>query len=115
MPKKNNSNDYEPINKKAKKNNEELEEYINEDTPPDDLQSIVIKIFKKFNITTSVFIFILYILVSTDCFQLHIVRELYTNAYNSKTDSITDSGLILNGVILSVSYLLFDLCYNKKN
>ena len=113
MVKKNKDSDYEPIKNKNEDKLKELNEYINNDAPPDDLQSVIIQIFKKFNIITSLFIFMLYILVSTDCFQLHIVRELYNSAYDSKTDSITDSGIVFNGVLISLSYLLFDVFYNK--
>ena len=109
--------DYEPISKKINKELEELEDYnknnINNDAPPDDLTTVLVKFLKKFNVVTGLIIFILYILINTDCFQLHIIRELYKPAYDSNTDSITDSGIIFNGVILSVFYMIFDVSYNK--
>ena len=107
---KNKEKDYEPI-KPLKKNPDkdlkELEEYQNNNQPPDDLTSVLFKFLNKFNIVTGLFIFILYILVSTDCFQLHIMRELYSSSYDASTDSITDSGIIFNGMILSIFYMVF--------
>lgn len=110
--------DYEPIKPQKKnpdKDLKELEEYQNDDHPPDDLTSVLIKFLKKFNIVTGLFIFMLYTLISTDCFQLHIMRELYSSSYDINTDSITDSGIIFNGMLLSLFYMVFDVCYNQNN
>lgn len=109
---KNKEKDYEPIKKDPSKELGELEEYNNDDTPPDDLTSVLVKFLKKFNVVTGLFIFMLYILVSTDCFQMHIVRDLYSAAYDANTDSITDSGIIFNGALISVFYMIFDASYN---
>lgn len=82
------------------------------DSPPDDLSSVLIKFLKKFNITTGIFIFMLYILISTDSFQLHIIKELHSTAYDPGTDTITETGIVFNGVILSVFYMMYDACYS---
>lgn len=111
MSSKNNTeSDYEPINITLDKENKKK---INDDTPPDDLNAVIVKMFKKVNMTTGLFIFILYMLISTDCFQLYIARELYKGSYDAKTDSITDSGIVFNGIFLTVFYLLFDVCCKK--
>jgi len=120
MPSKRNKSkdqDYEPI-RPVKKNPDKalkkLEEYNDDDSPPDDLTSVLIKFLKKFNGVTGLFIFMIYILFSTDCFQLHIVRELYPAAYDAKIDTITDSGIVLNGGLISLFYMVFDVCYNQN-
>lgn len=100
--------DYEPIENYDSDSEEEDEDY-----PPDDLSSVLIKFVKKIDIITGIFIFILYIIVSTDCFQLYIIKELYPNAYDSKIDTITDTGMFINGMIISICYMIFDLYKNK--
>lgn len=97
--------DYDPI---------VIDKDVEEDTPPDDLSSVVVKFFKKFNIITGIFIFLLYMLVSTDGFQLHIMRELNPSTYDPKIDSITETGIVVNGIIISISYMLFDFYYNDN-
>lgn len=122
MPYKNNKNDYEPINSNIniKTEIEELENYTNKKidndiyTQPDDFSTMISKMFKSMNIVTGLFIFMLYILINTDCFQLHIIREIYPTAYDPKTDTITDNGIIFNGVLLSLFYIIFDISYNNE-
>lgn len=97
--------DYDPII---------IDKDIEEDSPPDDLSSVFVKFFSKFNIITSIFIFLLYMLVSTDGFQLHIMRELNPSTYDPKIDSITETGIIFNGIIISLSYMIFDFYYNDN-
>ena len=108
--------DYEPIRpvkKNPDKDLRELEEIQDNDGAPDDLTSVLVKFLKKFNAITGLFILILYTLISTDCFQLHIMREIYPLSYDINTDTITDCGIMFNGVILSVFYMIFDVCYNQ--
>ena len=114
---KNKKKDYESIKSISNNSDKDLddsEEYKSYDSPPDDLSSVLIKFMKKFNVITGLFIFMLYILISTDCFQLHIMRELCSSSYDANIDSITDSGIVFNGVILSLFYMGFDVCYNQN-
>ena len=104
--------DYEPISDQLENDFNHYKESLNS-LPPDELSHVFFRFFKKINIITGFFIFLLYILLNTDCFQLYVLKKINNTVYDKNTDTITDNGIILNGGILALSYMIFDAGYQQ--
>lgn len=66
------------------------------------------------NIKTSIFIFLIYIGLNSDIFMENTLSMMFSGVYDSNTDSITRKGLVLNGCLLSILYMLIDFMNQNK-
>ena len=77
--------------------------------PPNDFLEMIISLFNKFNIKLSVLLFILYIIFNTDIFYIKLLSNISSNSYDTTKDQLTEKGLVVIGILLSISYLFLDL------
>ena len=59
-------------------------------------------------------LFFLYIILNLDIFIDNVISKVFCKVYDNENDKITNKGIIINGILLSMIYMLLDLL-NKKN
>jgi len=77
----------------------------------DDLSSMFYKLIVQFNFKIAFLIFVFYIIFNTDIFNKFVISNFEKNIYVN--DSITEKGLIIIGVLLSISYIILDVLNNN--
>jgi hypothetical protein len=77
----------------------------------DDLSSMFYKLIVQFNFKIAFLIFVFYIIFNTDIFNKFVISKFEKNIYVN--DSITEKGLIIIGVLLSISYIILDVLNNN--
>lgn len=80
-----------------------------------DLYQLSNNFYELLNIKIAFILFLLYCILNTDLFiELAFLNKYISNAYDTKTDKITEKGIIISGIILSLCYLLIDILDKKK-
>jgi hypothetical protein len=79
-----------------------------------DLFQVTNNIYKLMNIKIALILLFVYIILNFDRFIEHGLSKLVSNIYDYPNDKITNKGIILNGVILSVMYIILDMLDKKK-
>lgn len=79
-----------------------------------DLFQVTNNIYKLMNIKISLILFAIYIILNFDRFIENGLSKIVSNIYDYTNDKITNKGIILNGVIISVAYILLDMLDKKK-
>ena len=79
-----------------------------------DLFQVSNKVYQTTNVKLSIILFFLYIILNLDIFIENVLSKIFNNVYDNENDKITNKGIIINGIILSMIYMLLDLL-NKKN
>lgn len=96
-----NDNDFDPIIIEAKNETGDLYEVSN-------------KLYDLLNIKLAAILFFLYMLLNSDLFAEHTLSKIFLGTYNKEQDKLTDKGIIIAGIILSLTYLVLDVL-DKKN
>jgi len=85
------------------------------DTETGDLYQLSNKFYDLLNLKIAFILFLLYYILNTDIFvELVFSNRYIIDAYDSVNDKITEKGIIISGIILSLCYLVIDLL-DKKN
>ena len=79
-----------------------------------DLFQVSNKLYENTNIKIGIILFFIYIILNLDIFIENVLSKIFNNVYDHNNDKILARGLIINGIILSLLYMLLDLL-NKKN
>jgi hypothetical protein len=79
-----------------------------------DLFQVSNKVYQTTNVKLGIILFFLYIILNLDIFIENVLSKVFNNVYDHNNDKILAKGLIINGVILALLYMLLDLL-NKKN
>ena len=79
-----------------------------------DLFQVSNKVYQTTNVKLGIILFFLYIILNLDIFIENVLSKIFNNVYDNENDKITNKGIIINGIILSMIYMLLDLL-NKKN
>jgi hypothetical protein len=79
-----------------------------------DLFQVSNNIYQTMNIKIAVLLFFIYIILNLDIFIDNVLSKVFLNVYDTNTDKITSKGIIINGMIISVIYILLDML-DKKN
>jgi hypothetical protein len=79
-----------------------------------DLFQVSNKVYQTTNVKLGIILFFLYIILNLDIFIENVLSKVFNNVYDHNNDKILAKGLIINGIILALLYMLLDLL-NKKN
>jgi hypothetical protein len=80
-----------------------------------DLYQLSNNFYDLLNIKIAFILFLLYYILNTDIFvELAFSNKVLSDAYDSTSDKITEKGIIISGIILSLCYLVIDML-DKKN
>jgi len=78
-----------------------------------DLFYMCSKFYDNAKIKIAFFLFMLFIILNTDIYAENILSRLFKNSYEASTDTITEKGIIISGMILAFSYIILDLLYEN--
>ena len=101
-------NDFEPIFQMSQNNKSE----ICNDTG--DLYQLSSKFYNLINIKISFLIFITYYILNTDIFVERGLAKIFNNVYDATHDKLTEKGIVMSGIVLSMIYILYDFLDKKK-
>lgn len=73
---------------------------------PDDLNEFLIDCSKSINYKIAFLIFLAYIILNTDVFIENILSKFNNTSINNE---ITNKGIVISGLILSLTYILLDV------
>jgi hypothetical protein len=117
MPKKqitkfeNKEDDFDPI----LSIDEDLKNIQNMNNDIGDLYQLSNKFYDLLNIKIAFLLFLIYYILNTDIFiELAFSNNFIKNVYDRTNDKITEKGIVISGIILSMCYLVIDML-NKKN
>lgn len=79
-----------------------------------DLYQLSSKIYEKMNIKISLLLFLIYYILNTDVFIERGLTKFFNGVYDNTCDKITERGIIISGILLSIGYLILDFL-DKKN
>lgn len=80
-----------------------------------DLYQLSNKFYELLNLKIAFLLFLLYYILNTDIFiELAFSNNLLSNVYDRVNDKITEKGIVISGIILSICYLIIDML-DKKN
>ena len=80
-----------------------------------DLYQLSNKFYELLNLKIAFLLFLLYYILNTDIFiELVFSNNLLSNVYDRVNDKITEKGIVISGIILSLCYLIIDML-DKKN
>lgn len=79
-----------------------------------DLYEVSNKLYDLLNIKLATILFFLYMLLNSDLFAEHSLSKIFSGTYNKEHDKLTDKGIIIAGIIMSLTYLVLDVL-DKKN
>jgi hypothetical protein len=80
-----------------------------------DLYQLSNKFYELLNLKIAFLLFLLYYILNTDIFiELAFSNNLLSNVYDRVNDKITEKGIVISGIILSLCYLIIDML-DKKN
>ena len=116
---------YNEYSEKSKLNNDEINLNNDEDKKNNDYEllknytissggdfsTMIFKLIKQFNVKIALLIFIFYVLYNSDIFNTFIVSKIDKNFYIN--DKLTERGLFINGILLSITYIILDLLNNN--
>lgn len=78
-----------------------------------DLFQVSNKLYEIMNIKIALILFFIYTILNLDIFVENVLCKLCNNTYDRHNDSITHRGIIINGIILSVVYIIIDMLDKK--
>jgi hypothetical protein len=79
-----------------------------------DLYQLGNKLYELLNIKLAVIIFFIYVILNSDIFIENTISKYFNNIYDITNDKLTEKGIILSGILLSLCYLIIDLLDKKK-
>ena len=79
-----------------------------------DLYQLSSKFYDLLNFKITFILCLVYYILNSDRFIEFGLERLFTNSYDKVNDKITEKGIILSGIILSLCYLILDLLDKKK-
>jgi hypothetical protein len=78
-----------------------------------DLYQLSSKFYDLINIKISFLIFITYYILNTDVFIEKGLAKIFNNVYDATHDKLTEKGIIISGIMLSMMYILYDFLDKK--
>jgi len=82
-------------------------------TKNNDLFGVTGNLYDVMKIKVSFFIFILYIIINSDIFVENILSKFIKGTYDQGSDKMTEKGILVSGVVLSLLYIIIDLIYEN--
>ncbi len=79
-----------------------------------DLYQLSSKVYDIINFKISLLLFLTFYILNTDVFIEKGLSRFFCDVYDTNNDKFTEKGIILSGILLSLSYILFDIL-DKKN
>lgn len=79
-----------------------------------DLYQLSTNLYDLLNLKIGFILFLLYYILNSDIFIDLALNKLFLNSYDRVNDKITEKGIIISGVILTLLYLIIDLLDKKK-
>lgn len=79
-----------------------------------DLFHICSKVYDTMKLKIASFLFIIFIILNSDIYAENILSKFFTNCYDSNYDNFTEKGIIISGIIMSLSYIILDSLYENK-
>ena len=80
----------------------------------DDLFEFSGKIYDEMKIKIAFILFCIYIITNLDIYYENILSPFVSNTYDAASDKPSTKGVIISGIIMSVSYILIDFMYDHK-
>jgi len=84
------------------------------DNKTGDLFQLSSKFYDIINFKIAILLFLTYYILNTDIFIEKGLGRLFGNVYDISHDKLTEKGIIISGIVLSLCYILYDFL-DKKN
>lgn len=84
------------------------------DKPKGDLFHVCSRIYDNSKIKLASILFFIFIILNTDIFAENILCKFFKNSYDKEYDTITEKGIVISALIMSVLYIILDILYEKK-
>lgn len=85
-----------------------------EDAKTGDLYQLGSKFYELLNFKIAFMLCLIYYILNSDRFIEFGLEKLFSNSYDKTNDKITEKGIVISGIILSICYLLIDFLDKKK-
>lgn len=85
-----------------------------EDSKTGDLYQLGSKFYELLNFKIAFMLCLIYYILNSDRFVEFGLEKLFSNTYDKINDKITEKGIVISGIILSICYLLIDFLDKKK-
>lgn len=79
-----------------------------------DLYQLSTNLYDLLNLKIGFILFLLYYILNSDIFIDLGLNKLFSNCYDRVNDKITEKGIIISGILLTLLYLTIDLLEKKK-
>lgn len=79
-----------------------------------DLFQIGGKIYDDLKIKIATLLFIIFIILNSDIFVEGVLSKFINGTYDSCEDKITEKGIVISAMLLSLSYIFIDFLFEKK-
>lgn len=74
-----------------------------------DLFQSLAAIYDNSNIKIAFILFVIYVILNTDIFAERVLRKIRSDTYDMTNDKVTSTGILVSGMILSITYIFIDL------
>ena len=82
--------------------------------PNGDLFHVCGRIYDNSKIKIATILFFIFIILNTDIYAENILCKFFKGSYCTEYDTITEKGIVISGLIMSVIYIILDILYEKK-
>jgi hypothetical protein len=72
------------------------------------------KLYDDLKIKIASILFILFIILNSDIFVEGVLSKFINGTYDASCDKITEKGIVISAMILSLSYIFIDFLFEKK-
>ena len=79
-----------------------------------DLFHIGSKIYDDLKLKIASLLFIIFIILNSDVFVEGVLSKFINGTYNACEDKITEKGIVISAMLLSLSYIFIDFLFEKK-
>jgi len=79
-----------------------------------DLFDVSKKFYNVLNFKIAFILFFIYYILNTDLFVEHGLNYLFNGVYDIKNDKITEKGIVISGIVLSITYIFIDFLHNQQ-
>lgn len=85
-----------------------------DDNKTGDLFQLSSKFYDLINFKIAFLLFLTYYILNTDIFIEKGLGRIFCNVYDSTHDKLTEKGIIISGIVLSLCYILYDFLDKKS-
>jgi len=78
-----------------------------------DLFNVASNLYDDMKLKIAGFLFVFFIILNTDIFAENVLSKFISGTYDVNCDKLTEKGIVISGIVLSIAYLFLDFLYES--